>query len=203
MISQANLDYIGPQLTALGAVGVTVLGFLDSAYWIDVKPDADASPPSSFIGVGNMTAAAYALTNITGRAWPACKAKYPGSDEWKCALGQYRFLFLTTPYMTIASQDDAWHLSENVGHAPKSKEELAHSASFASATRSGFTTLAARASPAGSAFYSMACFSHSTSLSQLFWKASVIFWGVFDQLVPRAKFMAPTCCSPVKKQPEW
>ena len=115
----ATLDYVGPMLAELGAVGVTVLGFLDSAYWIDIRPDAGATPPSTFAGVGNLTRAAFALANITGRAPPDCRAAYPGAEEWKCALGQYRFPFLKVRYMAVASQDDAWQLAENIGHAPK------------------------------------------------------------------------------------
>ena len=167
--AMSNLDYIAPQLEALGAKGVKVMGFPDSAYWIDHMPDRQASPPDTFAGFNVTTKQIYALANISGRAPADCQAAYPG-EEWKCAFGQYRFPFIKTPYLMVASQNDLFQLGENVGHRPKTAQELGYSKTFADSTRAGMTSLAAPGkAPAGSAFYSMQCYSHSTSLSVLFY----------------------------------
>ena len=168
--AMANLDFIDGILSERLHVASAprVLGFPDSPYWMDLVPDRAASPPDKFIGFAKMTADIFALGNISGRASAACAATYSGEDAWKCAFGQYRMPFITTPYMMVASQSDAFQLGADIGHLPKTKEEKAYAQTFATATHTHGSALVAagtKAAKDGSVVFSQNCHTHSTSLS--------------------------------------
>jgi hypothetical protein len=75
-----NLDYVAEYAPA----GTQVLGFLDSAFWVDVMP-----LNNNIIPLANETQALLPLVNATGRLGPLCAAAYPGEEEqWKCLFGQ-------------------------------------------------------------------------------------------------------------------
>eukprot|EP00041_Stephanoeca_diplocostata_P004778 m.50165 g.50165 ORF g.50165 m.50165 type:complete len:339 (-) comp15359_c0_seq2:14-1030(-) len=112
--AMVNLDFVPGILDALGAHGVRTMGFPDSPYWIDESPDRGATPPSTFVGFNVTTQGIFRMANITGRASAACSAVYRGDEAWKCALGQYRFPFISTPYLMVASQNDAFQLGMTV-----------------------------------------------------------------------------------------
>lgn len=94
---------------------------LDRPYWIDIVPDRASG--DSFIGFAQQTKEIFELANISGRASDECASTY-ASAPWKCALGVYRMPFQKTPYMMVASQADAFQMGEDIGHAPKTAQEL-------------------------------------------------------------------------------
>ena len=51
--------------------------------------------------------------------------------------------FVKTPYLMVASQADAFQLGEDVGHMPKTKQELAYAQTFATATHAHGAALVA------------------------------------------------------------
>lgn len=57
------------------------MGFPDSPYWIDERPDRGATPPSKFVGFNVTTQGIYRMANISGRASAACSAVKQGQNE--------------------------------------------------------------------------------------------------------------------------
>jgi hypothetical protein len=117
----ANLDFVPGLLRAMMTADGTavhpprVLGFPDSPYWIDLVPDRASG--DKFIGFAQQTREIFALANISGRASARCASAYT-SEPWKCALGVYRMPYVTTPYLMVASQADAFQMGEDIGHMP-------------------------------------------------------------------------------------
>ena len=97
--AMVHMDYIREMLTG---VGVSVVGFLDSPYWMDNPPYTGRSDPT-FPGFPVVTQAVFAMANVSqlGRS---CSVHYPGSEGWKCMFGVYRMPFLRTPLLMVASQ---------------------------------------------------------------------------------------------------
>ena len=182
----ANLDFIPGLLSAMPQVSSPprVLGFPDSPYWIDLVPDR-ASGVDTFIGFAQQTQEIFALANISGRASAECAATY-ASAPWKCALGVYRMPFVTTPYMMVASQADAFQMGEDIGHIPRNAQELAYWQVFADCTHGNASRLVApgtAAAAAGSTVFSMNCYSHSTSMSDYGMSGmNVHGWRMMDAL---------------------
>ena len=130
--AMVHLDYIKPMLGTVGS-NVLVYGLLDSPYWIDVPPFP--IPNSTFIGFANITKDVYKQANVT-HLDPGCAAAYPGEESWKCLFGEYRMPFLKTPYLLVASQDDAFQLGYDLGSfEPTSDQERTYAANFAAQTR--------------------------------------------------------------------
>ena len=138
-----------------------VVGFLDSPLWIDAAPFAGVDFP----GFNVTTQRVFKWANVT-HLGAACSRAYPGAEGWKCMFGQYRMPHQQQSYMVVASQNDAYQLGENVGHVPDTPAQLKYAAAFARRTKSVVKALRAGCN-AGQAcgVYSMACFSHSTSLT--------------------------------------
>ena len=83
-----------------------VLGFLDSPYYIDLKPYN-----SDFIGFPGQTVKFN--ENFKSNLYGECAQAFP-DELYKCLLGQYRAPFVKTSYLIIASQFDTWQLSHDV-----------------------------------------------------------------------------------------
>ena len=153
---------------------VKVVGFLDSAYYIDLP----ALPASKFMGFADQTKAFADNFNASGVVDAACAEAYGGMAAWRCLFGQYRMPFLRTPYLLVAGRYDGWQLSHDV-HGYDGIEasptyaagsEAGYVDGFGRATTALLSTLpAAPAVRAGSSIYSTACYSHHVSEKELFW----------------------------------
>lgn len=101
-------------------------------------------------------------------------------------MGVYRFPFIKTPYMMVASQADAFQMGEDIGHAPKSAQEIAYWQVFADYTHRNASELLAAGTPAaaaGSTVFSMNCYTHSTSLSDYGMSVmNISGWRMMDAL---------------------
>ena len=79
----------------------TVLGFLDSPYYIDTP-----SYSTEFIGFAEQMRRATENFNVGavvgGDGDGACATAYPGDQLWKCITGVYRIPFVTTRHLVIA-----------------------------------------------------------------------------------------------------
>ncbi|CAK0893265.1 unnamed protein product [Prorocentrum cordatum] len=132
-------DMLGPEL----AQRVDVMGFLDSPLWVDVPPYS-----AHFVGFAAMCQGVFSYANVT-RLGRRCEAAHPGSDRWKCIMGEYRMPHIRTPYLLVASQYDAFQLSENSISLPKDANETAYADSLANRTRDLMSTLRAGWQPGG------------------------------------------------------
>ena len=177
-----NLDYVQSMLPA-GAP--PVLGFFDSALWVDMLP----LDPSSEISLENETQQIFALVNATARLGDACAAAYPGDEGWRCLYGQYRLPYVTTPYLLSASQFDRFQLPYNEGSNPPYAPgpNLTYALTFQAAVRTVMLNLPTAAQPR-SAVYSSACYKHCTSTL-----AYGAFWGVKVGDVSLKEYLAAWC----------
>jgi len=150
-------DMLGPEL----AQRVDVMGFLDSPLWVDVPPYS-----AHFVGFAAMCQGVFSYANVT-RLGRRCEAAHPGSDRWKCIMGEYRMPHIRTPYLLVASQYDAFQLSENSISLPKDANETAYADSLANRTRDLMSTLRAGWQPGGlqNAVFSWTCHDHASSCS--------------------------------------
>jgi hypothetical protein len=170
-----NLDYVAEYAPA----GTQVLGFLDSAFWVDVMP-----LQNNIIPLANETQALLPLVNATGRLGPLCAAAYPEEEEqWKCLFGQYRMPYITTPFLLSASQFDKYQLPYNEGGAPPYLgQSLSYADAFQTVVRDLVLNLPTPNQP-GSAMFSSACFKHCTSNVPEFWGVKVNGLSLKDYLV--------------------
>ena len=177
-----NLDFVQSMLPA-GAP--PVLGFFDSALWVDMLPLV----PSSEISLENETQQIFALVNATARLGDACAAAYPGAEGWRCLYGQYRLPYVQTPYLLSASQFDKFQLPYNEGSNPPYAPgpNLTYALTFQAAVRTVMLNLPTAAQPR-SAVYSSACYKHCTSTL-----AYGAFWGVKVGDVSLKEYLAAWC----------
>lgn len=162
--AMVTLDFV----PALLPSNVRVLGFLDSPYWIDMAPYSG----SGFVGFANMTQQAFVLGNMTGRVTANCAEMYPVEELWRCVFGVYRLPFLHTPYLLVASAFDAFQLSENIGHEPRTQAEESYALTFANATRSHMRQLP-QPLLYTSGIFSVACYTHAVSASPSYYTSWV------------------------------
>ena len=92
--AMVHLDYISEMLGSEANQNVSVVGLLDSPYWIDIPPFPN--PKNTFVGFENTTKGVYHQANVT-HLDSGCAAQYTGEERWKCLFGQYRIPFLKTP----------------------------------------------------------------------------------------------------------
>ncbi len=93
------------------SVGNQTRCVMDSAYWIDIAPiDGSYSLSESAANVRW-------LANTTGILSEECRAAYPGNEDWKCMVAQYRFPFVKTPYFLQHAQYDSFGVKDYLGHA--------------------------------------------------------------------------------------
>ncbi|KAJ8609818.1 hypothetical protein CTAYLR_008115 [Chrysophaeum taylorii] len=143
-----------------------VHGFLDSPYYLDLRPYA-----ASFVGFPEISEAARRNFNVT--VDDRCARAY-FQDVWKCTMGQYALPFVRTRRLVVAAQFDSWQLSnavlgyDGIVASPNLEPgpELDYVLAFGAATRS----LLFSTTTEGPKF-STACWSHHQSESASFWTA--------------------------------
>jgi hypothetical protein len=93
-----------PEMLGQAAAFVDVVGLLDSSMWIDMPAhNATKSFADQCKGV-------HSYANVT-HLGSECAAANPGSDAWKCIMGEYRMPHVKTPYLLVASQQDSYQLN--------------------------------------------------------------------------------------------
>ncbi len=86
----------------------SVIGLLDSPYYLDVPPYSSLSP-----GFQYQEQQKYKYFSTLAILSPECIAAYPQtSDQWKCQFGEYRMPFVKTSYFLISAQFDSYQLNE-------------------------------------------------------------------------------------------
>lgn len=156
--AMVHLDYVSEMLGDV-AGNVDVVGFLDSPLYLDIPSPAGSTFPN--YGFGKQTAGVYGFANVSHLGEECAVAN--ADAQWKCMFGQYRMPFVKTPYMLVASQNDAYQLGNLVQHMPSTDDDIAYAENFAALTVDLLNTLKG-INPA-SAFYSWACYNHMTSPS--------------------------------------
>lgn len=157
-----HLDYVNEMVAAAGGREVEVLGFLDSPLWMDM-------PMFNDVKFGNLTQQCEAIFGLASppQLGEECAKAHPGSDGWKCLMGQYRMPHLRTPYFLIASQNDKFQLDKRIGHTPSSPKELEYAEDLAHRTRA-FVKLLRQSWPVDAvrqnAVFSWACFDHASTM---------------------------------------
>jgi len=141
--------------------GANVVGFLDSPYYIDIKPFS-----ANFVGFPYQEQQKLKHYNVKKVLSEECKNKYPGDENWKCLFGQFRIPLLKTPYFMVASQYDAYQLYYNVNKFPPYKDNatLDYVNNFGNMTQNLLLGLAAMGKE-GISYYSWTCFNHDVSES--------------------------------------
>lgn len=160
--AMVNLDYIQEMVTAAGGTAeIEVVGFLDSALWMDI-PNHWSSGNTD---LGQMTSGVFGATNPQ-HLGPDCAAAYPGSDGWKCLFAQYRMPFVKTPYFAVMSAHDSYQLGNRVGGWPDTDDKISYTLSYGSEIKFFMRTLRANW-PANAtrqnAIYSRSCWEHACS----------------------------------------
>ena len=86
----------------------SVIGLLDSPYYLDVPPYSSQSQ-----GFQYQEQQKYKYFNTLAILSPECIAAYPQTaDQWKCQFGEYRMPFVKTSYFLISAQFDSYQLNE-------------------------------------------------------------------------------------------
>ena len=138
---------------------IRVLGFLDSAMWVDMSP----ANGSAFLGFANITRAVHAFAQPH---MGECASVYAGTEAWKCIFGQYRLPLLHTPYVAVGSQHDSYQLGNNLGAvSPATAVGRQFLTQFATRVESLADWMA---SSHGRIVYSSRCHRHATSEGPLF-----------------------------------
>ena len=112
----ANCD----RVAALLPPNVKLRCFMDSGHYLDAEPVQTTQPSNA-----NRALKKWMYAN-TSRIIPNdCSAAYPGDEEWKCLLSQYRVPFIKTPYFLVHSQMDSSAIANYVGwEGQKSFDQL-------------------------------------------------------------------------------
>lgn len=150
---------------------VSVVGFLDSPYYLDLQPYAS----DTFVGFPTLTSLAWTNFNVSSTVeagTAACTDVYFQSP-WKCSMGQYAVPFVKqTPYLVVASQFDAWQISNSVLgfngivlYPSFDQDQLEYVLRFGKATRGSLSNTLA----ISKALVSPACYSHHLSEMPNFW----------------------------------
>lgn len=155
---------------------VSVVGFLDSPYYLDLQPYAS----STFVGFPTLTNLSWTNFNAsaTVEAGTAVCTNVFFQSPWKCAMGQYAAPFVTqTPHLVVASQFDAWQISNSVlgfngivFYPGFDEDQLEYVLSFGEATKGSLSNTLAMST----AVVSPACYSHHLSEMPNFWADTTI-----------------------------
>lgn len=156
--AMVHLDYVAQMLGDV-AGNVDIVGFLDSPLYLDIPSPAGSTFPD--YGFLKQAEGVYSQANVTHLGEECAVAN--ADEPWKCMHGSYRMPFVKTPYMLVASQNDAYQLGNLVQHEPSTNADKAYAENFANLTVELLNTLKT-ISPA-SAMYSWACYNHMTSPS--------------------------------------
>jgi hypothetical protein len=148
---------------------MTLLGFLDSPYLMDVPSDS-----VNFNGFQEQHVGVLENFNGSSIVSSDCAAAYK-TEPWKCLFGQYRMPFLTTPYLMAAAQFDGWQLSHLVHDCSGiekdpvyTSEQAKYVEDFGAKTRALAQTLPSGKTP-WAIVYSTACYNHHISEHTSFW----------------------------------
>lgn len=156
--AMVHLDYVSQMLGEV-AGNVDVVGFLDSPLYLDIPSPAGSTFPD--YGFLKQAEGVQSHANVSHLGEDCAVANV--DEPWKCMHGQYRMPFVKTPYMLVASQNDAYQLGNLVQHYPSTDEDKAYAENFAVLTVELLNKLKT-INPA-SALYSWACYNHMTSPS--------------------------------------
>eukprot|EP00948_MAST-09A_sp_MAST-9A-sp1_P003952 g3952.t1 len=125
--SMIHLDYVRPRLLQLrrdksvqehisgdseDSSSLRVIGFLDSAFWLDLQPYSAKAVP--FSNQSRMVIANFNVTHLG----ELCKEQFNEEESWKCIFGSYRMNYIEEPFVAIASSFDAFQLYINFNHYP-------------------------------------------------------------------------------------
>ena len=166
-----HLDYVKSFLHTHTDTHINVYGFLDSSLWLDIPIPTLLQLPES-VSLINQTRAVKEIAQPS-HLDPACASAHPDSSSWRCLFGEYRMPFVKTPYLLIASQNDAFQLFSNV-HIWKDffsenenikRLQKEYVETFANRTVSFIKSLGGRP---GFAMFSQKCWDHSVSLTSDF-----------------------------------
>jgi hypothetical protein len=102
----ANCD----RVAALLPPNIKLRCFMDSGHYLGLEPIQTTAP--SF---ADRASNKWLQTNTSGVIPDECRAAYPGDEEWKCLLAQYRVPFIKTPYFLIHSQMDSFAIHNYIG----------------------------------------------------------------------------------------
>ena len=132
----AHIDQLVEQWIPSSA---SVIGLLDSPYYLDVSP---YSPDSK--GFQYQEQQKYKYYNTQAILSADCVAAYPHpDDQWKCQFGEHRMPFVKTPYFLIFDQFDSYQLNELTGSSPSvyTPATAAYTEEFALYGRTSVTNL--------------------------------------------------------------
>jgi hypothetical protein len=152
--AMVSLDYVADNLVGKA----DVVGLLDSAFWVPMKPLAD-----NMASFELQTEKVLAMANATTFIDNHCNATY-GDSPWKCLFGAYRLQMIKTPYLLSQSQYDNFAISMSVHGFYDPKPDL-HQAGRAWAEhyrRQVLEHLPKPANGSGSAIFSSANYMHCT-----------------------------------------
>jgi hypothetical protein len=209
--AMVHLEYVRDWVRPNPKHSFSVIGHLDSPLWVDVEPFSNASSdawPSDRLTTIQLTRNARA--DSVGHAGRLCAAKY-GTDlnssdpeqvnAWRCYFGEYRLGLIdpSIPYLLIASQNDQFMLSMNLGHKPLTEEEFLYAEKLATRTREDVERLPNEAGSehrAPRAVLSWRCYNHATSLRFEGFRRftcprledqsiRITMWGALENLIKR------------------
>ncbi|KAJ1459435.1 Pectinacetylesterase-domain-containing protein [Pelagophyceae sp. CCMP2097] len=177
--AMVHLDGISDLVASTARRPEHVIGFLDSPLWVDA-PALDPNKAS----LAETVQMVQKIANVT-QLGAACAAAHEADTSWKCLLGEYRMPYVKSPYVLIASQDDSYQLSYNLGHFPNASNaaEAAYTAEFAAATAQLVGSLPPFGLRAAATVFSQRCYDHSTSQTPRFYQESVGGFTMNDALV--------------------
>lgn len=139
--------------------GATIVGFLDSPFYLDVIP---YNP--KFKGFQYQEQQKSRFFNVKNVITEECANLYKGNDTWKCLYGQYRVPLIRTPYFMVASQYDAYQLGYNVGSSPPFNDgALDYVNNFGKITQKMLKNL--ENSRINNGYFSWTCYNHDVSES--------------------------------------
>lgn len=154
--------------------GVTVLGLLDSGYYLDIDPYTSEFTPDFMVETQLITDTMNGIS-LVSEASPECHEAYPDDQAWKCMYGTYRMPFVKAPYLMTAAQYDGWQLSHDVhdyagieSSPVYTDDELVYVNTFGARTQAMAKTLPSQLTPDAS-IYSPACYNHHISEKPDFW----------------------------------
>jgi len=160
--AMVHLDFVPDMLGSSVADRVEVLGFLDSPYWLDLRPLPPVLDRLSD-SLANQTEQVHKLN--ASHLDDNCVAAYP-NEQWKCMMGEYRMPFVKTPYLMVAALHDGYQLwmDANLTDLQQASEaQLRWGEEFAIKTKRRLAQLATK----GHAVFGFACNNHAETLFDL------------------------------------
>jgi len=153
-------------INSTGAIpsGVSLLGYLDSPYYIEMQPFQNLTQVEHRVAEETQAVACAMQNEDILRGDGACEL----DEAWKCGFGEYRIPLLKTPFLLVASQYDWYGLMTAMGASLSSTEcfpdpqcpYYKYADEFKGITRQGLSTLPQVIS-GKSGLYSSTCYDHA------------------------------------------